>query len=102
MRASEFTGRSRHTVMRYPADDAHVLVKMEGGSILVAPDVYAPGDSVKGEPLPPTLPTGLQGPPGPPGPVGPPGPEGQWVQMTQAEYDALAVKDPETLYVIIG
>jgi hypothetical protein len=25
-----------------------------------------------------------------------------WVQMTQAAYDALAVKNPNTLYVIIG
>jgi hypothetical protein len=35
------------------------------------------------------------------GPQGPPGPEGQWLAMTQAEYDALSTKDPETLYVII-
>lgn len=27
---------------------------------------------------------------------------GGWVQMTQAEYDALPVKDPAILYVIIG
>ena len=26
----------------------------------------------------------------------------RWVQMTQAAYDALAVKDPNTLYVIVG
>lgn len=25
-----------------------------------------------------------------------------WVQMTQAQYDVLAVKDPNTLYVIVG
>lgn len=38
-----------------------------------------------------------------PGPgMGPPGPPGQWMQMTQAAYDALPVKDPNTLYVIIG
>ena len=41
-----------------------------------------------------------------PGPAGdassPMGPQGQWTQMTQAAYDALAVKDPAVLYVIIG
>jgi len=25
-----------------------------------------------------------------------------WIQLTQAQYDALAVKDPGTLYVIVG
>ena len=35
------------------------------------------------------------------GPQGPQGPEGQWVSMTQAEYDALTVHDPNTLYVIV-
>lgn len=63
---------------------------------------------------------GPQGPPGPPGPTGPKGDKGDtgaqgpkgdtgaqgaqgvWVQMTQAAYDALPVKDPNTLYVIIG
>jgi hypothetical protein len=25
-----------------------------------------------------------------------------WVQMTRAQYDALAVKDPDTMYVIVG
>lgn len=45
---------------------------------------------------------GPVGPAGPPGPPGPPGPQAQWVQMTQAEYNALPVKDPNTLYVIIG
>jgi hypothetical protein len=25
-----------------------------------------------------------------------------WVSLTQAEYDALPVKDPATLYVIVG
>lgn len=36
------------------------------------------------------------------GPPGDPGTDAAWVQMTQAAYDALAVKDPDTLYVIIG
>jgi hypothetical protein len=39
---------------------------------------------------------------GPQGPPGPPGPQGKWVSMTQAAYDALVVKDPDTLYVIIN
>lgn len=36
------------------------------------------------------------------GPPGPRGAEGKWVSMTQAEFNALFPKDPETLYVIIG
>ena len=31
-----------------------------------------------------------------------PGPPGVWVSMTQAAYDALVVKDANTLYVIIN
>ena len=53
----------------------------------------------------PPGPPGLQGPAGPQGPAGQPGPEGpqgQWLRMTQAAYDALPVKDPATLYVIVG
>lgn len=55
--------------------------------------------------------TGAQGPAGPVGATGQtgaqgvqgvPGPQGAWVQMTQAQYDALAVKDPNVLYIIIG
>jgi hypothetical protein len=35
--------------------------------------------------------------------TGAPGPPGEtWVVMTQADYDALATKDPETLYIING
>lgn len=45
---------------------------------------------------------GLPGATGPAGPAGPTGPPGVWVQMTQAAYDALPVKDPGTLYVIVG
>lgn len=33
---------------------------------------------------------------------GPKGDPGKWVSMTQAQYDAIPVKDPETLYVIIN
>lgn len=46
-------------------------------------------------------PTGPQGPAGVAGPVGPAGADAEWVQMTQAAYDALAVKDPDTLYIIV-
>lgn len=59
-------------------------------------------------------PTGPVGPPGPPGPLGPQGPQGplgmpgpagppgQWIQITQAAYNALSPPDPNTLYVVIG
>ena len=30
------------------------------------------------------------------------GPPGPWAQLTQAEYNALAPPDPNTLYVIVG
>jgi len=57
-------------------------------------------------PTGPAGPAGLDstvpGPTGPAGVQGPTGPAAVWVQMTQAEYDALAVKDPNTLYVIVG
>ena len=36
------------------------------------------------------------------GAQGPQGPPGEWTQLTQAEYDALTPKDPDTLYVIVG
>jgi Collagen triple helix repeat (20 copies) len=51
--------------------------------------------------------TGVQGPPGaqgtqgPVGPQGVPGPGGEWAAMTQTEFEALPVKDPDTLYVIV-
>jgi hypothetical protein len=45
---------------------------------------------------------GPKGDPGPPGPEGPAGADAEWVQMTQAEYDALPIKDPNTLYVVVG
>ena len=47
-------------------------------------------------------PPGTQGTQGPPGIEGPPGADAKWTRMTQAEYDALIVKDSQTLYVIIG
>lgn len=45
--------------------------------------------------------TARTGPAGPTGPPGPPGAAAQWDSMTQAEYDALPDKDPNTLYVIV-
>lgn len=68
-------------------------------------------------------PAGADGPPGPEGPAGPQGPAGEVTQaeldaatagmvtsadvttvdvLTQADYDALATKDPATLYIIEG
>lgn len=47
------------------------------------------------KPVQVTVPVGKQGPPGPPGEAA------QWDSMTQAEYDALPSKDPNTLYVIV-
>ena len=38
---------------------------------------------------------------GPKGDPGPPGPQGEWDSMTQAEYDAIPIKDPSVLYVIV-
>lgn len=80
---------------------------MSNGVVVVDPDEAPPVEVITTPP--PTVsvinPPGPVGPVGPPGPAGPPGPqgeEGQWVRMTQAEYDALPAKDPETLYVIIG
>jgi hypothetical protein len=42
-------------------------------------------------------------PAGPPGPPGTPGSLDAWIRWTgtQAEYDAIATKDPTTLYVIV-
>jgi hypothetical protein len=39
---------------------------------------------------------------GPKGDTGAQGPEGRWVQLTQAQYDALNPPDPAVLYVIVG
>lgn len=45
---------------------------------------------------------GIQGEQGIQGDQGIQGPEGEWVQLTQAEYNALAPADPAVLYVIVG
>lgn len=44
----------------------------------------------------------MQGTTGPQGPQGPQGDSTQWIQLTQAEYDALTTINPDVLYVIIG
>ena len=51
--------------------------------------------------------TGPRGPAGPAGAAGSPGPQGPMgtlnvVELTQVEYDALATKQPNTIYVIIA
>ena len=51
-----------------------------------------------GRPIHVTVP---QGKPGPPGPPGPPGVAGPWEALTQAEFNVLPIKDPNTLYVIV-
>lgn len=53
-----------------------------------------PGGAI-GTTNPPST-VGPQGPPGPPGPV----PSTPFVILTQAEYDALAIKNPSTVYAI--
>ena len=49
-----------------------------------------------------TVPVGKQGVKGDKGDSGLNGADAQWAKLTQAEYDALPTKDPNTLYVIIG
>lgn len=66
-----------------------VKVNLASPSVTVRPNG---ADSV-------TVQAGTTGPAGPPGP---PGVSGAWVSMTQAEYDAIPMKDPNTLYVIVG
>jgi hypothetical protein len=71
---------------------------IEGDPVVV--NVYVPAPT-----LVEVASVGVAGPAGPPGADGAPGPQGPpgvWVQMTQAAYDALPVKDPNTLYVIVG
>lgn len=45
---------------------------------------------------------GIQGVKGDTGNTGAVGPAATWTQLTQAQYTALGVKDPGTLYVIVG
>lgn len=82
--------------LRYPerTDEPDVQLDLEN----LANDV----DNVVATNPGPQGPPGQQGPPGNIGPQGPQGLPGQWTQMTQAAYDALPTKDPNTLYVIVG
>ena len=45
---------------------------------------------------------GDPGDPGPKGDKGDPGDNAEWVEVTQAQYDALETPDPNVLYVVIG
>jgi hypothetical protein len=45
---------------------------------------------------------GPKGEKGDQGEQGPPGADANWTKITQEGYDALLVKDPYTLYVIVG
>jgi hypothetical protein len=51
------------------------------------------------QPINVTVPRGKKGDKGD---KGDPGQDALWEEMTQAEYNALPTKDPNTLYVIIG
>ena len=73
-----------------PWDWAELSPQAAGSDIVVQPVPGPPG------------PQGVQGVQGPQGVQGVQGPEGEWVQLTQAQYDALAPPDPAVLYVIVG
>ncbi len=72
--------------------------------------VVTPGKSnvqvtVGGQTTPIDVAVGITGPVGPQGPAGPMGPQGPTgeidvLEMTWAEYNALPVKDPQTIYII--
>jgi hypothetical protein len=87
--------------------DYDIEIIEDWGALTLLPQ---PADAVleimidPGPPLEVVVP-GVQGPPGPQGATGTPGAagaQGVWVSMTQAAYDALSVKDPAVLYVIVG
>lgn len=52
--------------------------------------------------LPLPGPEGPQGPPGADGSDGADGADAVWWSGTQAQYDAIPVKDPQTVYLIVG
>jgi Collagen triple helix repeat (20 copies) len=81
--------------------DSSVTVDLTQPGAIINADSPMVTVGVPGQPGP-SGPAGPAGPAGPNGPAGPQGAQGVWVQMTQAAYTALAVKDPNTLYVIIG
>jgi hypothetical protein len=47
MRASEFTGATEHTVVRFPYLEPHVIVRRDDVRAYTAPDRYQAGDTVK-------------------------------------------------------
>ena len=66
-----------------------------------------PGDRGETGPIGPIGPQGIQGPIGPKGPkgdkgdTGAVGPAPAWVTLTQAAYDAIVTKDPNTVYLVV-
>ena len=66
-----------------------------------------PGDRGETGPIGPQGPQGIQGPIGPKGPqgiqgvTGAVGPAPAWVTLTQAAYDAIVTKDPNTVYLVV-
>lgn len=67
-----------------------------------------PGDRGETGPIGPEGPQGIQGltgaigPQGVKGDTGAVGPAPKWVSLTQAAYDALSVKDPQTVYLVVS
>ena len=67
-----------------------------------------PGDRGETGPIGPQGPQGIQGPIGPQGlqgiqgVTGAVGPAPTWVTLTQAAYDAIVTKDPNTVYLVVG
>jgi collagen type V/XI/XXIV/XXVII alpha len=97
------TAYAWYTLTADPVDNGNyvtfaVAFDRGGGTPLVGNRSLLVGLLYLGEPGP----QGPQGPQGVQGPPGPTGAQGVWVQMTQAAYTALPVKDPGVLYVIIG
>ena len=66
-----------------------------------------PGDRGETGPIGPKGPQGIQGPIGPQGPkgdkgdTGAVGPAPTWVTLTQAAYDAIVTKNPNTVYLVV-
>ena len=66
-----------------------------------------PGDRGETGPIGPQGPQGIQGPIGPQGPqgiqgvTGAVGPAPTWVTLTQAAYDAIVTKNPNTVYLVV-
>jgi hypothetical protein len=61
MKASEFTGATEHTIVRYPYLDPHVIVRHDDVRAYVAPDRYRTGDTVQAvDPVSPPMPVPAQ------------------------------------------